>query len=154
MEIVIYTDGACSGNPGPGGWGVLLQAYKGKDLVKERALLGGEKATTNNQMELRAAIEGLNALERPSHVCVRTDSRYVVDGITGWIHRWKNNQWKAKGKKPVKNIELWKRLDQSCARHHNVTWQWVKGHAKEKGNEKADELARQGMSPYLTKDPA
>lgn len=149
MEIVIYTDGACSGNPGPGGWGVVLQAFKDRKLVKERTLHGGEEATTNNRMELRAAIEALNALRQPSKVCVKTDSKYVHDGITHWIHTWKRNQWKTRGEKPVKNAELWRQLDESCNRHQDVKWQWVKGHANEPGNEKADQLARRGMFPFL-----
>lgn len=149
MEIVIYTDGACSGNPGPGGWGVVLQAFKDRELIKERTLHGGEEATTNNRMELRAAIEALNALRRPSKVCVKTDSKYVHDGITGWIHKWKRNQWKTRDEKLVKNAELWRQLDESCNRHQDVKWQWVKGHANEPGNEKADQLARHGMSPFL-----
>ena len=148
LRIIAYTDGACSGNPGPGGWGVLLQARKDGALVRERTLCGGEEHTTNNRMEMTAAIEALLALERPTAVCVRTDSQYLRDGITRWIHGWKKKQWQRSPGKPVKNVDLWKRLDDLCIRHE-VTWQWVKGHANEPGNELADELARRGMAPHL-----
>ena len=146
-ELVAYTDGACSGNPGPGGWGVLLQARKGEEVVKERPLSGGEAQTTNNRMELLAAITALETLERPSAITVVTDSTYVKNGVTSWIHGWKRNGWKTSNKKPVKNDDLWKRLDTAQARHE-VTWEWVKGHAGHPENERADELARQGMAPY------
>ena len=145
--LVAYTDGACSGNPGPGGWGVLLQAKRGDEVVKERPLSGGEAQTTNNRMELLAAITALETLERPSTITVITDSTYVKNGVTSWIHGWKRNGWKTSAKKPVKNDDLWKRLDEAQARH-DVTWEWVKGHAGHPENERADELAREGMAPY------
>ncbi len=146
-ELVAYTDGACSGNPGPGGWGVLLQAHDGGRLIKERALKGGEADTTNNRMELLAAINALEALSRPSAVTIVTDSAYVKNGITQWLAGWKRNGWKTAAKKPVKNDDLWRRLDAAQARH-DVTWKWVKGHAGHAENERADELARAGMAPY------
>ncbi len=137
--ITIYTDGACSGNPGPGGWGVILQSG---DAVKE--LCGGEPATTNNRMELMAAIEALRALTRPSVVELHTDSTYVRNGITKWIHNWKRNGWRTASRKPVKNAELWQQLETECERHE-VDWRWVKGHAGHEGNERADELANEGL---------
>ncbi|MFC3119008.1 ribonuclease HI [Jhaorihella thermophila] len=146
-ELFAYTDGACSGNPGPGGWGVLLQAKDGGRVVKERELKGGEPETTNNRMELLAAINALEALERPAEITVVTDSAYVKNGITSWLHGWKKNGWKTSAKKPVKNAELWQRLDAAQARH-KVHWQWVKGHAGHPENERADELAREGMKPF------
>jgi ribonuclease HI len=146
-EFFAYTDGACSGNPGPGGWGVLLQAKDGDTVVKERELSGGAAQTTNNRMELMAAISALETLGRPAAVTVVTDSSYVKDGLTKWIHGWKRNGWKTAAKKPVKNEELWKRLDAAQARHQ-VSWQWVKGHAGHPENERADELARAGMAPF------
>ena len=147
LELFAYTDGACSGNPGPGGWGVLLRAIKGADIVKERSLNGGAAETTNNQMELLAAISALEALEKPSKITVVTDSDYVKNGVTGWIFGWKRNGWRTSNKKPVKNVELWQRLDKAAARH-TVTWEWVKGHAGHPENERADELAREGMEPF------
>lgn len=147
LELFAYTDGACSGNPGPGGWGVLLRAIKGADIVKERTLNGGAAETTNNQMELLAAISALEALEKPSKITVVTDSAYVKNGVTGWIFGWKKNGWRTSNKKPVKNVELWQRLDKAAARH-TVTWEWVKGHAGHPENERADELAREGMEPF------
>ncbi|KUJ85089.1 ribonuclease H [Ruegeria marisrubri] len=146
-ELFAYTDGACSGNPGPGGWGVLLRAMDGDKVVKERELSGGEAETTNNRMELLAAITALETLERPSKITVVTDSAYVKNGVTGWIHGWKKNGWKTSNKKPVKNVELWQRLDEA-QRRHDVTWKWVKGHAGHPENERADELARAGMAPF------
>jgi len=146
-ELVAYTDGACSGNPGPGGWGVLLQAKRGGAVVKERELKGGEAETTNNQMELMAAITALETLAKPSAITIVTDSQYVKNGVTGWIHGWQRNGWKTSAKKPVKNAELWQRLDTAQERH-NVTWEWVKGHAGHPENERADELARAGMAPF------
>ncbi len=140
---VIYTDGACSGNPGPGGWGVLIIADNGD----ERELSGGEAATTNNRMEMTAAIEGLNALPAGQTLTVITDSTYVRDGITSWLANWKARGWKTAAKKPVKNIDLWQALDAAAARH-TVTWEWVRGHTGHPGNERADALARQGMAPY------
>lgn len=147
LDIVAYTDGACSGNPGPGGWGVLLQAVSGDDIVKERELKGGEAATTNNRMELLAAISALEILERPSTVRVVTDSAYVKNGVTTWIHGWKRNGWKTSAKKDVKNVELWQRLDTAQSRHI-VAWEWIKGHAGHPENERADALARAGMKPF------
>jgi len=149
-KLYAYTDGACSGNPGPGGWGALLQAKDGADVVKERSLQGGEADTTNNRMELLAAINALEALERPSVITVVTDSAYVKGGITAWLFGWKKNGWKTSTKKPVKNVDLWQRLDTAQARH-DVTWEWVKGHAGHPENERADELARAGMAPFKSK---
>jgi ribonuclease HI len=146
-ELFAYTDGACSGNPGPGGWGALLQAKDGETVVKERELKGGEADTTNNRMELLAAISALEALDRPSRITVVTDSAYVKGGITAWLHGWKRNGWKTTTRKPVKNEDLWRRLDEAAARHE-VTWEWVKGHAGHPENERADELARAGMKPF------
>ena len=137
-DIQIWTDGACSGNPGPGGWGVLLIAGD-----KRKELYGGDPDTTNNRMELMAAIEALNALKKPSAVTLHTDSTYVKDGLTKWIHGWKRNGWKTAAKKPVKNKDLWQALETACDRHE-IKWVWVKGHAGDEGNEKADELARLG----------
>ena len=146
-ELFAYTDGACSGNPGPGGWGVLLVAREGDRVLKERPLKGGEAETTNNRMELLAAINALEALERPSRITIVTDSAYVKNGVTGWIHGWKRNGWRTAAKKPVKNVDLWQRLDAATARH-DVRWEWVKGHAGHPENERADELAREGMAPF------
>ncbi|MEM7645247.1 MAG: ribonuclease HI, partial [Pseudomonadota bacterium] len=125
-DLFAYTDGACSGNPGPGGWGALLVAREGASVVKERQLQGGEADTTNNRMELMAAIAALEALARPSKLTVVTDSAYVKGGITAWMHGWKRNGWKTSTRKPVKNEDLWRRLDAAAARH-DVTWEWVKG---------------------------
>ena len=149
-NIIAYTDGACSGNPGPGGWGALLQARDGDTVLKERELKGGEAETTNNRMELLAAINALDALERPSAITVVTDSTYVKNGVSGWIHGWKRNGWKTAAKKPVKNVDLWQRLDEAQSRH-DVTWEWVKGHDGHPENERADELARSGMEPFKPK---
>ena len=135
----VYTDGACSGNPGPGGWGAVL-GWQGKT----REISGGAAATTNNRMELMAAIAALESLTRPVTVRIHTDSTYVKDGITQWIHRWKRNGWKTANKKPVKNEDLWRRLDAALARH-DVSWHWVKGHAGHPGNERADALAREAV---------
>lgn len=133
--VEAFTDGACKGNPGPGGWGVVLRAG-----TKERELSGGEPETTNNRMELTAAIEALNALKRPCRVKLSTDSRYVMDGLTKWIHGWRRNGWRTADKKPVKNAELWQALVEAAARHR-VEWEWVKGHAGHPENERADKLA-------------
>jgi ribonuclease HI len=146
-ELFAYTDGACSGNPGPGGWGVLLIAREGGAVVKERELSGGEALTTNNRMELLAAISALETLAKPSEITVVTDSAYVKNGVTEWIHGWKRNGWRTAGKDPVKNAELWQRLDQAQARH-KVQWRWIKGHAGHEENERADALARAGMAPF------
>jgi len=143
-ELFAYTDGACSGNPGPGGWGALLIARDGDTVLKERELCGGATATTNNQMELMAAITALETLDRSTSLTVVTDSKYVMDGITKWIHGWKAKNWTKKG---LKNVALWQRLDAAAARH-DVTWEWVKGHAGHPENERADALARAGMAPF------
>ena len=137
--IELFTDGACRGNPGPGGWGVLMR-WRGQ----EKELKGGTRDTTNNRMEMMAAIEGLESLKRPARVRIHTDSRYLRDGITRWIHNWKNNGWKTAAKKPVKNVDLWRRLDEALA-PHQVEWRWVKGHAGHPENERADALARAGV---------
>jgi ribonuclease HI len=144
VVLFAYTDGACSGNPGPGGWGAVLEAVRGGTVIKQRELSGAENPTTNNRMELMAAIAVLEALERPSTLTVVTDSVYLRDGITGWINGWKRNGWKTAAKKPVKNAELWQRLDAARARH-SVLWEWVKGHAGHPQNERADQLAREAI---------
>jgi ribonuclease HI len=144
-HVEIFTDGACSGNPGPGGWGAILRHG---DHVKE--LSGGEAETTNNRMELTAAIRALEALKEPCRVDLWTDSNYLRDGISGWINGWKRNGWKTATKKPVKNVELWQALDEARA-PHEVTWHWVKGHAGHAENERADELARMAMAPFKRK---
>ncbi|WP_417685426.1 ribonuclease HI [Roseibium sp.] len=141
-RVTIFTDGACSGNPGPGGWGVILRFGE-----HEKELCGGEAATTNNRMELTAAIEALNALKRPCSVDLYTDSTYVRSGIKEWMFAWKKKNWKTAANKPVKNAELWQALDEARKRH-DVTWHWVKGHAGHPDNERADELARKGMAPF------
>jgi len=137
--IEAFTDGACSGNPGPGGWGVLL-----RHAGREKELFGGERNTTNQRMELQAAIEALKALKKPCGVTIHSDSKYVIQGITEWIHGWKKKGWRNYNKKPVANRELWQELD-SLNSKHEVTWLWVKGHAGHAGNERADELARRGV---------
>lgn len=134
-RVEIATDGACKGNPGPGGWGAVIRAS-----AREKELSGGEPLTTNNRMELTAVIEALNALKRPCAVTLSTDSRYVMDGLTKWIHGWRRNGWKTAAKKPVKNADLWQALVEATARHR-ITWQWVKGHAGHPDNERADRLA-------------
>jgi ribonuclease HI len=139
-EVVIYTDGACSGNPGPGGWGVVL---RWNDVEKE--LHGGDPQTTNNRMELMAAIQALEALNRPSQVRLYTDSKYLLDGITKWITGWQRNGWRTAHKQPVKNADLWRRLVEAME-GHEISWLWVKGHAGDEGNERADELARLGIA--------
>ena len=146
-DLFAYTDGACSGKPGPGGWGALLIARDGDAVLRERELNGGAPETTNNRMELMAAISALEALDRPSRLTVVTDSAYVKGGITEWLRGWKRNGWRTSSKKPVKNEDLWRRLDEAAARH-DVTWEWVKGHAGHPENERADELARTGMAPF------
>ena len=134
-KVEIATDGACKGNPGPGGWGAIIRSG-----TSERELAGGEKLTTNNRMELTAAIEGLNALKRPCHVVLSTDSRYVMDGLTKWIKGWQKNGWKTAAKQPVKNADLWQAL-LAAAKPHRIEWLWVKGHAGHPDNERADKLA-------------
>ena len=141
-KVVIHTDGACSGNPGPGGWGVILQSGQHRKELK-----GGEEHTTNNRMELMAAISALEALKAPSDIDLYTDSNYLRGGITSWIKGWKRNGWRTADKKSVRNIELWQRLEQAAERHH-VRWHWVKGHHGHDDNERADELAREGMEPF------
>lgn len=144
-KVVIHTDGACSGNPGPGGWGAILD-YNGS----RKEICGGAADTTNNRMEIMAAIEALNTLKRACEVEMHVDSQYVKDGITKWIHGWKKNGWKTADKKPVKNVELWQALDLAIAAH-TISWHWVKGHDGHPENERADELAREGMAPYKSK---
>jgi ribonuclease HI len=146
-ELFAYTDGACSGNPGPGGWGVVLVARDGDRVVRTRELRGGEAVATNNRMELTAAIEALEALDRPAALTLVTDSVYLRDGVTRWIHGWKANGWRTADKKPVKNEDLWRRLETAAARHR-VTWDWVKGHSGHPENARADALAREGMAHY------
>jgi ribonuclease HI len=141
-KVTIFTDGACSGNPGPGGWGAILMSGPHR-----KELSGGEAMTTNNRMELLAAISALEALKQSSEVTLVTDSNYVKDGISKWIFGWKKKGWLTADKKPVKNAELWQRLDAARAKH-KVEWQWIKGHAGHTENERADELARQGMAPF------
>ncbi len=144
-RVKIWTDGACSGNPGPGGYGVILRFGE-----REKELSGGEPATTNNRMELMAAIVALEALTRPCAVDLHTDSQYVRNGVTQWIAGWKARGWKTADRKPVKNEELWRRLEEASERHE-VDWHWVKGHAGDEMNERADALARAGMAPFLKK---
>jgi ribonuclease HI len=146
-ELYAYTDGACSGNPGPGGWGVLMLARDGDKVVKERTLQGGEADTTNNRMELMAAISALEALARPSTLILVTDSAYVKNGITEWLAGWKRKNWRTAAGSAVKNVDLWQRLDEARQRH-TVEWRWIKGHAGHAENERADELARAGMAPF------
>ena len=141
-KIVIYTDGACKGNPGPGGWGALLRAADGV----EKELCGGELETTNNRMEMMAVIEALSALKRPCHVILFVDSQYVLKGMTEWLHGWKAKGWRTAAKQPVKNVDLWQRLDALVHQsEHRIEWQWVKGHAGDPGNERADALANLGV---------
>jgi ribonuclease HI len=142
-RVAIWTDGACSGNPGPGGWGAIL-IFNGV----EKEICGGEALTTNNRMELLAAIAALEALTRPCAIDLHTDSQYLRQGVTGWMHNWKRNGWRTADKKPVKNDDFWKRLDEATNRHE-IEWIWVKGHAGNELNERADSLARAGMTPYL-----
>ena len=142
-QVTIYTDGACSGNPGPGGWGALLIYGE-----VEKELFGGTAETTNNRMELTAAIEALKALKRSCAVDLHTDSKYLRDGVTTWIHNWKKNNWRNSKKKPVKNADLWQQLDEAIT-GHTISWHWVKGHDGNPGNERADTLANQGMAPFI-----
>jgi ribonuclease HI len=146
-QVEIFTDGACKGNPGPGGWAAIIRAG-----AREKEVSGGEPLTTNNRMELLAAIRGLEALKRSCRVDLYTDSIYVRDGITKWIHGWKRNGWRTADKKPVKNAELWQELV-DAAEPHQVEWHWVRGHAGHPENERADELARMGMAPFKKKRP-
>jgi ribonuclease HI len=142
-RVVIHTDGACSGNPGPGGWGAII-----RDGSNVREMKGGEAATTNNRMELLAAISALESLPDATPAELHTDSQYLRDGITKWMHNWKRNGWRTRDKSPVKNVDLWKRLEAAAQRHH-VSWHWVRGHIGHDENERADELARAGMAPFL-----
>lgn len=142
MTVDIYTDGACSGNPGPGGWGALMLCNG-----EEKELSGGEVETTNNRMEMLAAVQAFQALKKPTKVRLHTDSTYLKDGITKWINNWKRNGWRTAAKKPVKNADLWQLLEE-VMKPHDVEWHWVKGHSGHPENERADELARQGMAPY------
>jgi ribonuclease HI len=145
-KVIIYTDGACKGNPGPGGWGVLLQSENGV----QKELHGGEKNTTNNRMEMMAVIQALKALKRPCEVHLFLDSEYVRKGITEWVTGWKARGWKTADKKPVKNVELWQELDALVAGGgHNISWRWVKGHAGDPGNERADALANLGVNSVM-----
>jgi ribonuclease HI len=146
-ELYAYTDGACSGNPGPGGWGVLMRAVDQGSVIKERELSGGEAMTTNNRMELMAAISALETLARPTEIIIVTDSAYVKNGITEWMVAWKRKNWRTAAGPAVKNVDLWQRLDAAQARH-GVTWRWIKGHAGHAENERADALARAGMAPF------
>ena len=139
-QVEVYTDGACSGNPGPGGWGVLMRYGE-----HSRELYGGEPLTTNNRMELTAVIEALSAVKRPVPIVLHLDSSYVKNGITGWVHNWKRRGWRTGEGKPVKNVELWQALDKLAA-SHTIDWRWVKGHAGDPGNERADELANLGAA--------
>jgi ribonuclease HI len=141
--VAVWTDGACSGNPGPGGWGVILRFGE-----REKDLCGGEAHTTNNRMELTAAIAALEALKRPCEVQLHTDSQYLREGVTAWMANWKKNGWRTSDKKQVKNEDLWRRLDEAIA-GHEIDWRWVKGHAGDPMNERADALARRGMAPFL-----
>jgi len=141
--VIIHTDGACSGNPGPGGWGAII---RDGDKIKE--ITGGEATTTNNRMELLAAISALESLPDGTPTELHTDSQYLKDGITKWMNNWKKNGWRTAGKEPVKNVDLWKRLDEA-ARRHKISWHWVRGHIGHDENERADELAREGMKPFL-----
>lgn len=144
-EVVIHTDGACRGNPGPGGWGALLESGG-----RRRELYGGERETTNNRMELMAAIRALEALRRSCRVILYTDSNYLRDGINGWLANWKRNGWKTAARKPVKNVDLWQRLD-AAAQRHEIEWHWVRGHSGNRGNEAADALANKAIDEMLGK---
>ena len=143
-QVEIFTDGACKGNPGPGGWGALLRYQQ-----QEKKLYGGAASTTNNRMELTAAIEALSALNKPCKVHLTTDSEYVRQGITQWIHGWKKRRWRLSSGQPVKNADLWQRLDEQVSRHQ-IEWYWVKGHSGHRDNEMADQLANQGVKEYLS----
>lgn len=142
--VTIYTDGACRGNPGPGGWGAILEC-----AGKEKELYGGEADTTNNRMELTAVIKALESLSRPCEITLFSDSKYVLQGITEWVHNWKKRGWRTANKKPVMNVDLWKQLD-SLVPTHQIDWQWVKGHSGDPGNELADELANRGIDDLAT----
>ena len=147
MKVDIYTDGACSGNPGPGGWGAILVAKKNEQVVSEKEIYGGEQNTTNNRMELVAAIKGLSALTKPSNVTIITDSKYLKDGMTKWLTQWTKNNWQNSKKKEIRNLDLWKQI-YSLSQTHQISWIWVKGHNNHEQNEKADYLARLGMKDF------
>ncbi|PQM61109.1 MAG: ribonuclease HI [Rhodobacteraceae bacterium] len=147
MKVNIFTDGACSGNPGPGGWGALLVAKKNGKVISEKKIYGGEKNTTNNRMELMAAINALNILTKRSEVTIITDSKYLKDGMTKWLDQWLLNNWRNKANKDVKNVDLWKEI-YHLSKNHDISWTWVKGHDNHEENEKADYLARLGMEQF------
>lgn len=147
VEIKIYTDGACSGNPGPGGWGAILIAFNHGEVVSEKEIFGGAAETTNNRMELMAAIKGLETLNRPTKLTLITDSKYLKDGMTKWLSGWISNNWKNSAKKEIKNLDLWQTIHK-LSENHDVSWEWVKGHNSHKENERADYLARLGLSEY------
>ena len=145
FEIKIYTDGACSGNPGPGGWGALIVVKKNNKILKKKEMSGGCAETTNNRMEITAAIQALKILNRKSRVVVVTDSKYLMDGVTKWVHKWRANSWQNTKKQEIKNVDLWKELFDLTQKHH-IDWRWVKGHNSHEENERADYLVRQGIS--------
>ena len=147
MQVKVFTDGACSGNPGPGGWGAILKALKNGEIVSEKEIHGGEEITTNNRMELTAAIKGLESLKKQSEVTIITDSKYLKDGMTKWINSWIANNWRSSTNKEIKNLDLWKTI-YALSQFHEIRWEWVKGHNAHKDNEKADYLARLGMSLF------
>jgi ribonuclease HI len=147
MQVKVFTDGACSGNPGPGGWGAILKALKNGEIVSEKEIHGGKEITTNNRMELTAAIKGLESLKKQSEVTVITDSKYLKDGMTKWINSWISNDWRSSTNKEIKNLDLWKTI-YALSQFHEIQWEWVKGHNAHKDNEKADYLARLGMSLF------
>ena len=147
MQVNIYTDGACSGNPGPGGWGALLIAKKNGQIISKKEICGGEYNTTNNRMELMAAIKALSALKKTCEVTIVTDSKYLKDGMTKWLNQWVLNNWKSSAKKQIKNVDLWKKI-YTLSEVHTISWAWVKGHDNHEENEKADYLARLGMEKF------
>lgn len=147
MQVKVFTDGACSGNPGPGGWGAILQAVKNKKIVSEKEIYGGEQITTNNRMELMAAIKALESLKIQSQVTIITDSKYLKDGMTKWINNWLSNNWRNSTNKEIKNIDLWKKIN-TLSQSHEIQWKWVKGHNAHVENERADYLARLGMDSF------
>ena len=150
MEVKVFTDGACSGNPGPGGWGAILKAFKHGKIISEKEIYGGEQITTNNRMELLAAIKALETLKRRSQVTIITDSKYLRDGMTKWLTKWLLNNWKNSSNKQIKNLDLWQKIN-TLTYSHEIAWEWVKGHNAHEDNERADYLARLGMSPFRNK---